>query len=281
MTTELQIIDERTILNKSFRVYGTLENPLFLAKDIASWIEYDSDHISELLNLVDDSEKTKITIKPANGNVEFGDSKRNLPPISRWFVTEDGLYEILMLSRKPIAKEFKKIVKEILKSIRKHGAYMTPNTIERALTDPDFLIELATKLKEERSKRNQAENEVKILEEERLKALPKIQVFDSIINQNGLFSIRNTAKTLQVPERRFIEFLIDKKIVFRNSQSILEPYSKTIEKNLMEIKLIETDKGGAKSQAKFTAKGQAWISLLADKYSNYFLTTTSSSHKHK
>ena len=58
---------------------------------------------------------------------------------NRMFVTEDGLYEILMQSNLPIAKEFKKGVKEILKSIRKNGAYMTEQTLERALTEPDFL----------------------------------------------------------------------------------------------------------------------------------------------
>jgi phage antirepressor YoqD-like protein len=147
---------------------------------------------------------------------------------------------------------------------------MTPDTIERALTDPDFLIELATKLKEEKSKREQAEKEKQILEEEKVKALPKIQVFDSIINQDGLFSIRSTAKTIQVPERKFIDFLIEKKVVFRNPQGNLEPFAKTIDKGLMEIKLVETEKGGARSQAKFTSYGMAWITLLVDKYSSYF-----------
>ena len=68
------------------------------------------------------------------------------------FLTENGLYEVLMQSRKPIAKQFKKGVKDILRSVRKHGAYMTQSTLEQALTSPDFLIQLATKLKEEQTK---------------------------------------------------------------------------------------------------------------------------------
>ena len=68
----------------------------------------------------------------------------------QWFLTEDGLYEVLMQSRKPIAKEFKKQVKLILKDIRKHGMYAT----EELLDNPDLLIEVATKLKEEKEKKN-------------------------------------------------------------------------------------------------------------------------------
>ena len=67
-----------------------------------------------------------------------------------YFLTEDVLYEVLMQSRKPIVKEFKKQVKIILKDIRKHGMYAT----EELLDNPDLLIEVATKLKEEKEKKN-------------------------------------------------------------------------------------------------------------------------------
>ena len=70
------------------------------------------------------------------------------------FVNEDGLYDVILDSRKPEAKAFRKwVTSEVLPTIRKHGAYMTNDAIERALTEPDFLIQLATSIKEERSKR--------------------------------------------------------------------------------------------------------------------------------
>ena len=71
---------------------------------------------------------------------------------SAWFLTEDGVYEVLMQSRKPIAKHFKKEVKAVLKSIRKHGAYMTTETLEQALLNPDTMIKLCMQLKEEQNK---------------------------------------------------------------------------------------------------------------------------------
>lgn len=263
----------KTFENSDIRVAIVDDVPWFVAKDVCEYFQ-DSNH-KRSVSRIEDEDKTYIDVIDSLGR-----------PQKATAVNESGLYTLLfnfqpqkankdggthnelhLQDRIHKLKSFKKwVTSEVLPSIRKHGAYMAPNTIERALTDPDFLIELATKLKEERLKREQIEKEKQKLEEERLKALPKIQVFDSIINQDGLFSIRNTAKTLQVPERKFIEFLMEKKIIFRNPQGHLEPYSTTISKGFMEIKLVETEKAGAKSQAKFTAKGQAWISLLADKY---------------
>ena len=69
------------------------------------------------------------------------------------FINEDGLYDVILDSRKPEAKRFRKwVTSEVLPSIRKHGAYMTQQTIEKALAEPDFLIRLAVNLKEERQK---------------------------------------------------------------------------------------------------------------------------------
>lgn len=152
MSKELTIIDERELLGKEFRIYGTFENPLFLAKDVANWIEHSNPRM--MLKGIDEEEKVVNNVYTLGGNQEM------------WFLTEDGLYEVLMQSRKPIAKEFKKKVKEILKSVRKHGAYMTEEVIQRTLEDPDYMIGLLTKLKEERNTRLKAEAENKLLVEE-------------------------------------------------------------------------------------------------------------------
>lgn len=102
---ELQILDQREILGKDFRIYGTIQEPLFLAKDVANWIEHKN--ITHMMNTVDEDEKLTYTICNSGQGREM------------WFLTENGLYEVLMQSRKPIAKQFKKKVKEILKGLRK------------------------------------------------------------------------------------------------------------------------------------------------------------------
>lgn len=112
----LTVINEQDVLGKRFKIYGTFEEPLFLAKDVAEWIEH-SDR-SKMLRNVDEDEKVKNIVLTPGGNQEM------------WFLTEDGLYEVLMQSRKPIAKAFKKEVKKILKALRTGEAVLIPQLTE-------------------------------------------------------------------------------------------------------------------------------------------------------
>ena len=101
----LQVIEQREILGKQLTMYGDFEEPLFLAKEVAEWIEHSD--VSTMIRTVDEDEKLIQTMFVSGQNRET------------WFLTEDGLYEVLMQSRKPIAKQFKKEVKTLLKNIRK------------------------------------------------------------------------------------------------------------------------------------------------------------------
>lgn len=118
---ELQVIYNQEVLGKDFHIYGTVEEPLFLAKDVAEWIE--NKNVSQMLNVVDDDEKLIYTLYIS------GQGR------AMWFLTEGGLYEVLFQSRKPIAKQFKKQVKTILKEIRRTGGYIdaraTPQQLEQ------------------------------------------------------------------------------------------------------------------------------------------------------
>ena len=109
--SEISVISKSTFLGKEIDVYGTPEEPLFKAKDVAEWIEHSDAH--KLVEMVDDDEKVRNIVPTLGGNQEM------------WFLTENGLYEVLMLSRKPIAKQFKKGVKEILKSISVYNKIAT------------------------------------------------------------------------------------------------------------------------------------------------------------
>ena len=100
----IQVIDEREVLGFQVKTYGDMENPLFLAKDVAEWIEHSD--VSMMLRKVDEDEKLIQTLFVSGQNREM------------WFLSEDGLYEVLMQSRKPIAKQFKKKVKTLLKDLR-------------------------------------------------------------------------------------------------------------------------------------------------------------------
>lgn len=118
--SNLSVLHEQVVLGKELVVYGTKKEPLFLAKDVAEWIEYDKDQVGKMLKTVDEDEKIKI-LCDRNNITGLSKSRKTQ---EMWFLTEDGLYEVLMQSRKPIAKAFKKQVKQILKQIRTTGGYI-------------------------------------------------------------------------------------------------------------------------------------------------------------
>lgn len=168
---QLQLIDERQVLGKEFKIYGTPEEPLFLAKDVAVWIAHSNP--TEMVRGVDESEKLNSTILSAGQNREVT------------FLTEDGLYEVLMQSRKPIAKEFKKKVKAILKDIRKHKFYATDHMIEKILNDPDTMIKTLEVLKEERAKVAQL-TEIVEEQDEKLEYFRNLQRFNEMLRASDI-----------------------------------------------------------------------------------------------
>ncbi len=120
MTKEVKVLEnEVTLIGKTFNVYGTVEEPLFRAKDVADWIEHSDVH--KMVQSVDEDEKVRNNVPTLGGNQEA------------WFLTENGVYEVLMLSRKPIAKEFKKEVKKMLHALRTKKAALMPTNFADAL----------------------------------------------------------------------------------------------------------------------------------------------------
>ena len=106
---EMNLVIEKEVLGKDFKMYGDIDNPLFLAKDISTWLDHSD--TSKMVKSIDEDEKLMRTLFLSGQNREV------------LFLTEDGFYEVLMLSRMPIAKSFKKEVKKILKEIRLQGKF--------------------------------------------------------------------------------------------------------------------------------------------------------------
>lgn len=115
----LTIIKKENVLGNDFTIYGDIDNPLFLAKDVAAMIEHSN--VSSMLKSVDEDEKVINNVYTLGGSQES------------WFLTEYGLYEVLMQSRKPIAKEFKSRVKEILRDLRRTGCVITESATTEAI----------------------------------------------------------------------------------------------------------------------------------------------------
>lgn len=233
---ELKVLNEQEVLGKQFRVYGTVEEPLVLAKDVAEWIEYDTSSVNKMLANVDDDEKVRKNVPTLGGMQES------------WCLTENGLYEVLMQSRKPIAKQFKKEVKEILKTIRKHGIYATDNVIDNILNNPDFGIELLTKLKEERAARVEAERKNAIL-----------------MHVNKTYTITEIAKELGMKSAiQLNRILAEKKIQYQvNGTWVM--FSQYSNCGYEEIKQEVLDSGKVIYHRRITQMGREFILDLFEK----------------
>ncbi len=227
-TEPIQVLSETELLGHKFTVYGTAENPLFLAKEVAECIDYAKTSqgyydVSRMVGTVDEEEKDLRTIFVDGRNYEM------------WFLTEDGLYEVLMQSRKPIAKEFKKGVKEILKTIRKTGGYLatkqddTPEEImARALT----IAQTTLAKREERLKQLEAQAEqqqvtIEIQTEEIKKTAPKVSYYDNHLQSVNTQTSTQAAKQIGMDAEKLHKKLKEIGIIYRQSgQWILHaPYS--------------------------------------------------------
>lgn len=244
---ELQVIETKTILEKEVSIYGDFDNPLFKAKDVAEWIKHTD--LSRMVYLVDEEEKLKRTLYVSGQNREM------------WFLTEDGLYEVLMQSRKPIAKQFKKQVKQILKDIRKNDAYLTPQKIEEVLLNPDVIIQLAQNLKNEQEKRQLAEYKIAT-------DAPKVLFADSVSASKTSISVNELAKFLRqngidIGQNRLYTWLRNNKyLIKRKGLDWNTPTQTAMDKGLFEVrKIVITRSHGTedKKTTRVTGKGQIYF----------------------
>ena len=150
----LQVSDERKVLEKDFKVDGTVEEPLFVARDVATWIDYDLTSVSKMVASVDEDEKLLGSIFLSGQNREV------------WMLTEEGLYECLFQSQKPIAKAFKKEVKAILKELRTTGGYISNSEKVINTYFDDESEEVKAFMKSALDKIEEKKKKIKILEAE-------------------------------------------------------------------------------------------------------------------
>ncbi|BCI60660.1 BRO family protein [Solibaculum mannosilyticum] len=178
-------------------------------------------------------------------------------------INESGLYNVILRSDKPEAKPFKKwVTSEVLPSIRKHGAYMTPETLEAAILNPDTMIKLCTALKEEQDKRKALEIANSALTVDNAIMKPKADYFDDLVDRNLNTGIRETAKELGVKEKAFVSSLIAMKYLYRDKKGKLQPYAQYAD-DLFVLKECYNEKTQwSGTQLLITPKGRETFRLL-------------------
>ena len=225
-----------------------IENePWFVAVDVCRALEIGNS--SQAISRLDADEKM-ITLISNEGN------KRGNPNMT--VVNEPGLYTLILSSRKPEAKAFKRwITHDVIPMIRKTGGYMTDSLLERIQKEPAVIVEFAQALILEK-------NRVKALECELNTAKPKADYYDAFINPDDCTNIRTTAKELKISERKFVQFLLKEKYLFRSPSGQLLPYNKDSNAGLFIVRDFVTYCYTG-SQTYFTPKGKDVIRLKFQK----------------
>ena len=213
----IAVIQNAEILGRQFQIYGTVENPLFLAKDVAEWIEHSD--VSMMLRSVDEDEKLTQTLFVSGQNRDY------------WFLTESGLYEVLMLSRKPIAKQFKKEVKRILHEVRTKGSYTATNGTE-TLEELTFRAMRGLQAAIERQKAQIAEQEEQLM----LQA-PKVQYCNDVLAAENLHTVNSIATHLGISAMRLNKWLVEEGFIYKQG-GIYYPSCKIRDKGYCDFHVV-------------------------------------------
>ena len=223
MSNLIQVLKQSELCGRQFTVYGTPENPLFLAKEIAECIDYDKSSLNKLVASVDDDEKVRNIIPTPGGNQQV------------WMLTEDGLYEVLMQSRKPIAKQFKKGVKQILHEVRTKGGYIVTRqeeTDEEIMAKALSIAQRTIAKREERIKQLEAENVSKqstidYQAGELQKAAPKVNYYDTTLQSVNTQTATQVAKSIGMDAQKLNKHLKEAGIIYYQSGQWLlkQPYA--------------------------------------------------------
>lgn len=213
------------------------DEPYFVGKDVAEILGY-SRPDNAIRNHVDDEDKLMHQFSASGQN-------RNMTVIN-----ESGLYSLILSSKLPQAKEFKRwVTSEVLPSIRKHGMY----ALDELLDNPDLLIATVQKLKEEREQRKALEVQVSVM-------TPKAKYFDNLVDKTDLVNIRDTAKMLKIKEHNFVKYLLDNNFLYRDKKGTLKPYAH-YNNDLFIMKEFKT-KAYSGVQTLVTPKGRTTFNLL-------------------
>lgn len=205
---EIRIISKSTFLDKEIDVWGSVENPLFRANDVQNWLGLKN--VSRAVANVDEDER--LNLKLSRGG-------------SMWFLTEEGVYELLMQSRKPIAKQFKKGVKKILHEIRTKGGYIATNendSDEDIMARAYVIAQRTLARREERIRQLETQTEqqsetINLQKKELTVAAPKAEYYDNTLASTTCITTTQVADDLHITARTLNAKLKELGIIYSQS----------------------------------------------------------------
>lgn len=242
---ELQIFNYES---HKVRVYG---EGWFVASDVCSILELGN--VSETIRRLDDDEKMTLNLTDSHSGVRGGAQSLKL-------INEPGVYSLVLSSRKPEAKKFKRwITHEVIPSIRKHGVY----AVDEVLNNPDMLISALQALKEEREKNNKLALEAAIKEQQIAEMKPKVTYYDVVLRSESLVKTGVIASDFGMTANKLNSLLHDLGIQYKQSDIWLL-YADYRDKGYTQTKThsytnAKTNKPGTQCWTYWTQKGRLFI----------------------
>lgn len=223
--------------------------PWFVGKDVAEMLGYQNGS-RDINRHVDEEDRNMITVN---------DGRQNRDVI---IINESGLYSLILSSKLPQAKEFKRwVTSVILPALRKHGGYIAG---EEQMDDDQLMAQallVASRKLEERTAQLRAANST-IAE-----LAPKAAYYDAVADRGENLSFRDTAKLFGVPPQKFIAILLEKRYIFHNAENVLMPYADHQKRGQFVVCMVD---GATRPhvQTKITPTGQQaiWRMLARDGY---------------
>lgn len=197
--------------------------PWFVAADVCKALELEK--TNRALSRLDDDEQGAHSVSTPGGRQRMS------------IISESGLYSLILGSRKPEARAFKRwITHEVIPSIRKHGAYMTDSLLDALEAHPEAVPEYLNRLRSENARNRELTRCLRL-------ALPKAEYYDAFVDPADCTNIRTTAKELGVPEKQFTRYLEEKKYLFRDKNRKLFPRAVKKSAGLFLVRDFYTERG--------------------------------------
>ena len=230
-------------------------DPWFVGKDVAEILGYANQN-RDIVRHVDEEDRRMIDKETQYQNgIEIGQR-------GGWIINESGVYSLILSSRLGSAKKFKRwVTSEVLPSIRKHGLYATPETVEKMVEDPDFMIAVFQRLKEEHAARIEAERIVEEQREEIAVMKPKSIYHDMVWNSPGNMTTSQIAKDYGWTAQRLNRYLARKKIQYRRG-NVWYPYKNYQNEGFMQTATTPEERAlgvVSVSNTRWTPKGRIFI----------------------
>ena len=243
MTNQLQIFNNEEF--GEIRTAGTADNPLFCLADVCRVLELT---VKGVVQRIDKEVISTYPLQTAGGIQQM------------YFVNEDGLYDVILDSRKPEAKKFRKwITSEVLPSIRKTGAYMTPEKTRELFNNPDAIIKLCTEWKTALLEKQELRNIVDTQAVQIAELTPKANYYDTILQSNEAIPISTIAKDYGLSAQAMNKLLNNLRIQYKLKSGTWLVYQSYAKEGYTCTKTLPLENGSSITYTCWTQKGRLFL----------------------